>query len=140
VQQALVENRTEEFEEYDSEIKRYRGYRFVNDIPLNKIYPDLLVNFLEYWEVDEAGGGTSSCSFTWPSGRYGCIRIMQRKIPTLRSLLRPSLASQVHRHVRWDNHGPRERHRRSTGCPIRRIPLAWSKDTRDLTPGPCLGH
>jgi hypothetical protein len=63
VQQALAENRTEEFEKYDSEIKRYRGYRFVNDIPLNKTYPDLLVNFLEYWEVDEAGNQTAY--FTW---------------------------------------------------------------------------
>ena len=29
-----------------------RGYRFVNDLPLNKAHPELRVNYLEYWEVE----------------------------------------------------------------------------------------
>jgi hypothetical protein len=28
------------------------GYRFVNDLPLNKAHPKLRVNYLEYWEVE----------------------------------------------------------------------------------------
>jgi hypothetical protein len=28
------------------------GYRWVNDLPLNKTHPQLRVNFLEYWETD----------------------------------------------------------------------------------------
>ena len=63
VQQALIDGRTQEFENFDPEIKRYRGYRFINNIPLNKANPDLLVNFLEYWEVDESGHQTAY--FTW---------------------------------------------------------------------------
>jgi hypothetical protein len=30
------------------------GYRFVNDLPLNKAHPQLRVNYLEYWEIEGA--------------------------------------------------------------------------------------
>jgi hypothetical protein len=37
------------------------GYRFVNDLPLNKTYPHLRVNFLEYWQID----GERPQLFSW---------------------------------------------------------------------------
>lgn len=37
-------------------------YRFVNGISLNKSHPDLLVNMLEYWQVDDDG---KELHFTW---------------------------------------------------------------------------
>jgi len=37
-------------------------YRFVNGIALNKSHPDLLVNMLEYWQVD---GDGKELHFTW---------------------------------------------------------------------------
>jgi hypothetical protein len=30
-----------------------RGYRFVNNVPLNKSNPDVLVNYLDYWEIKD---------------------------------------------------------------------------------------
>ena len=30
-------------------------FRFVNGVPINKSHPDLLVNFLEYIEIDPEG-------------------------------------------------------------------------------------
>ncbi len=30
-------------------------FHFVNNVPLNESHPDLLVNFLEYWEISEDG-------------------------------------------------------------------------------------
>jgi hypothetical protein len=30
-----------------------RGYRFINGVPLNKSNPDVLVNYLDYWEVKD---------------------------------------------------------------------------------------
>ena len=38
------------------------GYRLTNNIALNDSYPDLLVNFLEYWEFDKKGKQTI---FAW---------------------------------------------------------------------------
>jgi hypothetical protein len=35
--------------------KRRHKFRYVNDVPLNDSHADLLVNFLEYWELDPAG-------------------------------------------------------------------------------------
>ena len=35
------------------EDKIFRGYRWINGVPLNKSNPDLLVNFLDYWEIRE---------------------------------------------------------------------------------------
>ncbi len=37
-------------------------FRFVNEIALNKSHPDLLVNMLEYWQVDADG---KELHFTW---------------------------------------------------------------------------
>ena len=42
--------------------KKRHNYFFVNGVPLNKSNPDLLVNFLEYWEItlDEEGNEIAS--------------------------------------------------------------------------------
>jgi hypothetical protein len=37
------------------------GYRWVNDLPLNKTHPHIRVNFLEYWEID----GAQQRLFSW---------------------------------------------------------------------------
>jgi hypothetical protein len=50
----------EEFEVIDK-ANVIHGYRFANQIPLNDSHPDLLVNFLEYWEVD----GAKVQNFSW---------------------------------------------------------------------------
>jgi hypothetical protein len=55
VQQKMCAGETDEFEVYDKEQKITRGYRFINDAPLNKTYPDVRVNYLDYWEGDEHG-------------------------------------------------------------------------------------
>jgi hypothetical protein len=60
VQEKLVANECEELEKID-EHGVIRGFRFVNDIPLNKAHPDLLVNFLEFWEID----GDKEKLFSW---------------------------------------------------------------------------
>ena len=39
-----------------------RGYRFSNQMPLNRSHPELLVNMLEYWVVDKKGKVTN---FSW---------------------------------------------------------------------------
>jgi len=39
-----------------------RGYRFINQVPLNGSHPDLLVNHLEAWETNKRGKTTV---FTW---------------------------------------------------------------------------
>ena len=39
--------------EYIDEQGIEHGYRFVNDLPLNKTYPELRVNYLEYWQIDD---------------------------------------------------------------------------------------
>jgi hypothetical protein len=52
VQERLRAGKTEEFEWTDAQ-GRVRGFRFVNDLPLNKTHPHLRVNFLEYWEIEE---------------------------------------------------------------------------------------
>lgn len=53
VQEAICLQKDEELEYYDPEIKRTRGFRFINQLPLNKSNQDVLVNFLEYWECDK---------------------------------------------------------------------------------------
>lgn len=46
------ENRTTEFEIIDSENpEKIHRFRFLNQVPLNASNQDLLVNFLEYWEI-----------------------------------------------------------------------------------------
>jgi hypothetical protein len=39
----------------DSEQKILHHFRYLADVPLNDSHPDLLVNFLEYWEVSKDG-------------------------------------------------------------------------------------
>lgn len=50
----------EEFEAIDKANVTH-GYRYVNQLPLNDSHPGLLVNFLEYWEVD----GAKVQNFSW---------------------------------------------------------------------------
>jgi len=57
----MIKGKTDEFEE-PGEDGILRGYRFINQIPLNKKYENLLVNYLEYWEVDKDG---TVSEFTW---------------------------------------------------------------------------
>jgi hypothetical protein len=52
-----------EFEYYDAKLKSHRGFRFINNLSLNKSNKDVLVNFLEYWEIDETG--EEVVYFTW---------------------------------------------------------------------------
>jgi hypothetical protein len=59
VERAHAAGETTEFElERDGVIHRFR---WLNQVPLNASNPDLLVNFLEYWEV----GASKTRHFTW---------------------------------------------------------------------------
>jgi hypothetical protein len=53
VQSCLQQEKTDEFETYDKDNERLRGYRFINDLPLNKTHADMTINYLDYWEVDK---------------------------------------------------------------------------------------
>jgi len=55
VQQKMRTGETDEVELFDQDKHITRGYRFVNDVPLNKTHPDVRVNYLDYWEVDKNG-------------------------------------------------------------------------------------
>jgi len=61
VQSKLRAGETEEFEEID-EKGVIRGYRFVNQLPLNKTHSDLLINYLEHWEIRP---GHKETIFSW---------------------------------------------------------------------------
>ena len=61
VQARMIAGETEEFETVDAQ-GTLRGYRFVNNVPLNKAHPELRVNYLDYWEV-EANGNKKN--FIW---------------------------------------------------------------------------
>lgn len=50
VRDRFFKRETEEFEVVGDD-KIVRGYRWINNIPLNKSHPDLRVNFLDYWEI-----------------------------------------------------------------------------------------
>jgi hypothetical protein len=65
VQEKLRAGECEEFEEVD-EAGVVHGFRFVNGVPLNKTHPDILVNFLEYWEIE----GDSELLLTWITDFY----------------------------------------------------------------------
>ena len=56
---ARQEERTTEFEHREGDI--VHRFSFVNQMPLNKSNPDILVNFLEYWEV----GKDKTQHFSW---------------------------------------------------------------------------
>ncbi len=56
VDQAAKEGKCDEFSLTDKDKPEVLHYfRFINGVPLNQSNPDLLVNFLEYWEVDGEG-------------------------------------------------------------------------------------
>jgi len=57
----MARGETEEFEALD-EKGVLRGYRFINQIPLNKAHNDLLINYLDYWEIDKNG---KERNFNW---------------------------------------------------------------------------
>jgi hypothetical protein len=52
VQERFCRGEGDEFEE-TGEDGITRGYRFINEVPLNKSNPDVLVNYLDYWEVKD---------------------------------------------------------------------------------------
>jgi hypothetical protein len=46
----------DEFECVDEKVPKItHRYRFINKVPLNKSNPDVLINFLEYWEISKKG-------------------------------------------------------------------------------------
>lgn len=60
VKNRVLTGQCEEFELL-GEDKILRGYRWINEIPLNKSHPDLRVNFLDYWEIREG----KEFNFSW---------------------------------------------------------------------------
>lgn len=55
IRKRITDGETNEFKQIDEENGILRKYRFVNDVPLNKTYPNIRVNYLDYQEVDENG-------------------------------------------------------------------------------------
>jgi ribosome biogenesis protein Tsr3 len=55
VQDKIKLNEDNELSIYNEATKIIHGFRFINNLPLNKSNLDVLVNFLEYWEIDETG-------------------------------------------------------------------------------------
>ena len=60
VKNRIFKGQYEEFEILGDD-KILRGYRWMNEIPLNKSHPDLLVNFLDYWEIRD----DKEFNFSW---------------------------------------------------------------------------
>ena len=60
VQKRLNRGEYEEFEE-EGQDGIVRGYRWMNGLPLNKSHPDILVNYLDYWEIREG----EEHNFSW---------------------------------------------------------------------------
>jgi len=60
VKNRILEGKSEEFEVVGDD-KIVRGYRWINGVPLNKSNPDLLVNFLDYWEIRDG----KEYNFSW---------------------------------------------------------------------------
>ena len=60
VQHRMTKGETHEFEELGAD-GILRGYRWINQIPLNKSHPDILVNFLDYWEIRDG----KEHNFSW---------------------------------------------------------------------------
>ena len=56
----MAKGETHEFEEPGAD-GILRGYRWINQIPLNKSHPDILVNFLDYWEIRDG----KEYNFSW---------------------------------------------------------------------------
>lgn len=63
VDEAIVQGRVTEFQQPDAkEPDKLHYFQFINQVPLNLSNQDLLVNFLEYWQVDKNGRLTK---FSW---------------------------------------------------------------------------
>jgi hypothetical protein len=60
VQHRMAKGETHEFEALGTD-GILRGYRWINQIPLNKSHPDMLVNFLDYWEMRDG----KEYNFSW---------------------------------------------------------------------------
>jgi len=60
VRKRLNSGEYEEFEEM-GEDGILRGYRWMKGLPLNKTHPDILVNYLDYWEIREG----KESNFAW---------------------------------------------------------------------------
>jgi ribosome biogenesis protein Tsr3 len=79
VQETIKLNEDNELNTYNEDTKITHGFRFINNLPLNKSHKDVRVNFLEYWETDEAG----ECIFyaTWvtdiPLTKNNVFKIMR---------------------------------------------------------------
>ena len=54
IQKKLRAGETTEFE-VTTETGELRGYRYLDDVALNKSYPHLKVNYLDYWEISKKG-------------------------------------------------------------------------------------
>jgi hypothetical protein len=52
VEAAAEAGAIESYQHTDGETGAIHCYRWLNEAPLNASHPDLLVNFLEYWEID----------------------------------------------------------------------------------------
>jgi Transposase DDE domain len=53
VQAAEHAGRVTAYERHDRAARVVHRFRFVNDVPLNASNPDVRVNFIEYWEINE---------------------------------------------------------------------------------------
>ncbi len=60
VQHRMAKGETHEFEALGTD-GILRGYRWINQIPLSKSHPDILVNFLDYWEIRDG----KEYNFSW---------------------------------------------------------------------------
>lgn len=60
VKNRVLKKECEEFEVFGDD-KILRGYRWINEISLNKSHPDLRVNFLDYWEIRDG----EEFNFSW---------------------------------------------------------------------------
>jgi len=77
--EAVELGQTTEFQYADpDEPEKIHYFRFINQVSLNQSNQDLLVNFLEYWQVDKHGGITK---FSWvtdlPITRENAVAIMR---------------------------------------------------------------
>lgn len=62
VQTCIQKEKTDEFEKPGKGNDPLRGYRFINQLPLNETYSDTKINYLDYWEIDDK---EKEKNFTW---------------------------------------------------------------------------
>ena len=72
VKTRILKGQYEEFEVLGDD-KILRGYRWINQVPLNKSHPDLLVNFLDYWEIRD----DKEFNFSWVTE----IKLTAKNVP-----------------------------------------------------------